>query len=326
MKKLIVLTAVAMFASTANAGKKCNASATARNGRHVTYIRTAHAAAAHPAPACATAQSDIVDTAVRAGSFKTLVAAVQAAGLVDTLKGAGPFTVFAPTDAAFAKLPKGTVESLLKPENKAKLQAVLTYHVVAGNVKAADVVKLSSATTVQGQQVNIAVKNGKVSIDNANVVKTDIETSNGVIHVIDSVLIPSDKDIVDTAVGAGSFKTLVAAVQAAGLVDTLKGEGPFTVFAPTDEAFEKLPEGTVAHLLKPENKDQLVAILTYHVVAGKVMASDVVKISSAKTVNGKSATVKVSDSGVMIDGANVVATDIETSNGVIHVIDSVILP
>ena len=140
------------------------------------------------------------------------------------------------------------------------------------------------------------------------------------------MLIPSDKDIVDTAVGAGSFKTLVAAVQAAGLVDTLKGEGPFTVFAPTDEAFEKLPEGTVAHLLKPENKDQLVAILTYHVVAGKVMASDVVKISSAKTVNGKSATVKVSDSGVMIDGANVVATDIETSNGVIHVIDSVILP
>ena len=326
MKKLIVLTAMAMLASTANAGKKCNASATARHGRHVTYIRTAHPAAAHPAPACAAAQSDIVDTAVGAGSFKTLVAAVQAAGLVDTLKGAGPFTVFAPTDAAFAKLPEGTVESLLKPENKAKLQAILTYHVVAGKVKAADVVKLSSATTVQGQQVDIAVKNGKVSVDNANVVKTDIETSNGVIHVIDSVLLPADKDIVDTAVGAGSFKTLVAAVQAAGLVDTLKEDGPFTVFAPTDEAFGKLPEGTVAHLLKPENRDQLVAILTYHVVAGKVMASDVVKISSAKTVNGKSATVKVGDAGVMIDGANLVATDIETSNGVIHVIDSVILP
>ncbi len=160
----------------------------------------------------------------------------------------------------------------------------------------------------------------------AKVVKTDIETSNGVIHVIDSVILPADKDIVDTAVGAGSFKTLVAAVKAAGLVDTLKSKGPFTVFAPTDEAFAKLPEGTVANLLKPENKDQLVAILTYHVVVGKVMASDVVKISFAKTVNGKSAAVKVSDAGVMVDNAKVVATDIETSNGVIHVIDSVILP
>jgi uncharacterized surface protein with fasciclin (FAS1) repeats len=234
--------------------------------------------------------------------------------------------VFAPTDAAFAKLPKGTVESLLKPENKAKLQAILTYHVVAGKVMASDVIKLSNAKTVQGQQVDIKVADGKVTVDGANVVKTDIETSNGVIHVIDSVILPADNDIVDTAVRAGSFKTLVAAVKAAGLVDTLKSEGPFTVFAPTDDAFAKLPKGTVANLLKPENKDQLIAILTYHVVAGKVLASDVVKISSAKTVNGKSALVKVSDAGVMIDSAKVIATDIETSNGVIHVIDSVILP
>jgi uncharacterized surface protein with fasciclin (FAS1) repeats len=274
----------------------------------------------------AVAKADIVDTAVSAGSIKTLVAAVQAAGLVDTLKGDGPFTVFAPTDDAFAKLPRGTVESLLKPENKSKLQAILTYHVVAGKVYARDVVKLSGAETVQGQQVDIAVNDGNVTVDDANVVKTDIETSNGVIHVIDTVLIPADKDIVDTAVGAGSFKTLVAAAQAAGLVDTLKSDGPFTVFAPTDDAFAKLPEGTIANLLQPENKDQLAAILAYHVVPGKVLASDVVKITSAKTVNGKSVSVKVSGSGVMIDGANVIATDIETSNGVIHVIDSVILP
>jgi uncharacterized surface protein with fasciclin (FAS1) repeats len=274
----------------------------------------------------AVAKADIVDTAVSAGSFKTLVAAVQAAGLVNTLKGDGPFTVFAPTDDAFAKLPKGTVESLLKPENKSQLQAILTYHVVAGKVYATDVVKLSGAETVQGQQVDIAVNGGNVTVDNANVVKTDIETSNGVIHVIDTVLLPADKDIVDTAVGAGSFKTLVSAVQAAGLVDTLKGDGPFTVFAPTDDAFAKLPEGTIANLLKPENKDQLAAILAYHVVPGKLLASDVVKISSAKTANGKSVSVKVNGSGVMIDGANVIATDIEASNGVIHVIDSVILP
>lgn len=134
------------------------------------------------------------------------------------------------------------------------------------------------------------------------------------------------KDIVDTAVGAGSFKTLVAAVQAAGLVETLKGQGPFTVFAPTDEAFAKLPAGTVETLLKPENKEKLVAVLTYHVVPGKVMAADVVKLTEAPTVQGSKAKVKVVDGAVMIDNAKVVKTDIETSNGVIHVIDAVILP
>jgi len=137
------------------------------------------------------AKMDIVDTAVNAGSFKTLAAALQAAGLVDTLKSKGPFTVFAPTDEAFAKLPAGTVETLLKPENKAKLVAILTYHVVPGNVKAADVVKLTSAKTVQGQAVAIDAADG-VKINNAKVVKADIETSNGVIHVIDTVLLPKE--------------------------------------------------------------------------------------------------------------------------------------
>ena len=134
------------------------------------------------------------------------------------------------------------------------------------------------------------------------------------------------KDIVDTAVEAGSFGTLAAALQAAGLVDTLKGEGPFTVFAPTDEAFAKLPEGTVEELLKPENKEKLQSILTYHVVAGKVGSGDVVKLDSAKTVNGKEAKISVSDGKVMIDSAQVIKTDIKASNGIIHVIDSVILP
>lgn len=133
-------------------------------------------------------------------------------------------------------------------------------------------------------------------------------------------------DIVDTAAGAGQFKTLAAALGAAGLVDTLKGPGPFTVFAPTDEAFAKLPAGTVESLLKPENKDKLVSILTYHVVPGRVMASDVVKLKKAKTVQGQAAAVKVMGSEVMIDNAKVVKTDIAASNGVIHVIDSVILP
>jgi uncharacterized surface protein with fasciclin (FAS1) repeats len=133
------------------------------------------------------------------------------------------------------------------------------------------------------------------------------------------------KDIVDTAVAAGSFTTLVAAVEAAGLVETLKGEGPFTVFAPTDEAFAALPEGTVETLLMPENKDQLIAVLTYHVVPGKVMSGDLTDGMMAATVQGNEITVDLTD-GVKIDGANVVTADIEATNGVIHVIDAVILP
>jgi uncharacterized surface protein with fasciclin (FAS1) repeats len=184
---------------------------------------------------------------------------------------------------------------------------------------AADVVKMKSARTVNGQMVSINVKGDTVMVDNAKVIKTDIEASNGVIHVIDTVILP--KDIVDTAVAAGVFETLVAAVKAAGLVDTLKGEGPFTVFAPIDDAFKKLPAGTVESLLKPENKDKLKAILTYHVISGKVMASDLLKMTSAKTVNGQNVAI-----GLTIDNARVVQPDIKCSNGVIHVIDNVILP
>ena len=149
--------------------------------------------AAFVAPTSVSAQSkDIVDTAVAAGSFKTLAAALKAADLVGTLKGAGPFTVFAPTDEAFAKLPAGTVESLLKPENKEKLRRILTYHVVAGNVTAADVVKLSSAKAVSGDTLSIKTSGG-VMVNASKVVKTDIKASNGVIHVIDTVLIPAEK-------------------------------------------------------------------------------------------------------------------------------------
>lgn len=137
------------------------------------------------------AKADIVDTAIAVGTFQTLVAAVQAADLVEALKGEGPFTVFAPTDEAFAALPEGTVETLLLPENKDQLVAILTYHVVPGKVKAADVVELESATTLQGQDVTITVDGDTVKINNATVVKTDIYTSNGVIHVIDAVIMPS---------------------------------------------------------------------------------------------------------------------------------------
>ncbi len=274
-------------------------------------------------------KADIIDTAVADGRFTTLAAALTAAGLLDTLKGEGPFTVFAPTDDAFAKLPAGTIDELLKPESKQALTDILLYHVVSGKVMAADVVNLTSATTVLGKDVTVKVDMGSVYINDAKVIITDIEASNGVIHVIDSVLLPSaDKaDIVDTAVADGRFKTLAAALTAAGLIDTLKGAGPFTVFAPTDEAFAKLPAGTLDELLKPENKQKLTDILLYHVVSGKVMAADVVKLTSATTVLGKDVTITVKDGKVFLnDTVQVIITDIETSNGVIHVIDAVLLP
>ena len=145
-----------------------------------------------PVRAQAASGQDIVETAVAAGSFTTLAAALQAAGLVSTLKGEGPFTVFAPTDAAFAALPAGTVENLLKPENKAQLQRILTYHVVAGKIMAADVVKLDSAKAVSGDTLQIEAGDGRVMVDNARVVTTDVAASNGVIHVIDAVMLPND--------------------------------------------------------------------------------------------------------------------------------------
>lgn len=162
-----------------------------------------------------------------------------------------------------------------------------------------------------------------------NIVRATAFLTFSVLITVFSFMPPSqgmhhEKDIVDTAADAGSFDTLVTAIKAAGLVDTLKGEGPFTVFAPTDAAFAKLPEGTVEALLK--DKDKLASILTYHVVPGKVMAEDVAGMSSAKTANGQALTVKSSDGGVTIDNAKVVKTDILCSNGVIHVIDTVVLP
>jgi transforming growth factor-beta-induced protein len=269
---------------------------------------------------------DLVTTAVEAGSFKTLATALNAAGLVETLQGKGPFTVFAPSDEAFAKLPAGTVDALLKPENKQRLIAVLTYHVVPGKVLAADVVKLNAAATVNGQRVEVKVDGDNVLVDQARVVATDIVCSNGVIHVIDQVILPSTANIPATADQAGTFKTLLAAAKAAGLVEVLSGDKPLTVFAPTDDAFAKLPAGTVESLLKPENKQKLAAILRFHVVPGRVFSNEVLSKRDLKTVHGGMLSAAMKNGAPTINGAGLVATDIDASNGVIHVIDAVLLP
>jgi len=273
-----------------------------------------------------THKADIVATAQEAGSFGTLLAAAEAAGLVGALQGEGPITVFAPTDEAFAKLGQDKINELLKPENKAMLASILTYHVVPGKQKAEHVVQASSLDTLNGQRIDITTNDEGAYVDGAKIVSTDVDASNGVIHVIDSVILPSGHDIVATAVEAGSFNTLAAALEAAGLVEALQGEGPFTVFAPTDEAFAALPAGTVENLLKPENKDQLTAVLTYHVVPGRVFSETAAAGATVETLQGQPVTTRSADGKVFVNDAQVIHADIDTSNGVIHVIDQVILP
>ena len=282
--------------------------------------------------------NSIVDIAVADGRFTTLVTAVEAAGLAETLSGEGSFTVFAPTDDAFAALPEGTLDSLLADPEGA-LTDVLLYHVVDGAVMAETVVTLESATTLQGEDVAITVADGNVFLnETTQVIITDIEASNGVIHVIDTVLLPPSMSaeeemmedapsIAEIAVEDGRFTTLVAALDAAGLVETLSGEGEFTVFAPTDDAFAALPEGTVEGLLE-DPEGALTDILLYHVVDGAVPAETVVTLESATTLNGADVTITVTEDGEVFlnDTVQVIITDIQASNGIIHVIDGVLLP
>ena len=264
---------------------------------------------------------DIVETAEANGSFSTLVTALTAADLVDTLKGTGPFTVFAPTDAAFNSLPAGLLDSLLA--NTTALTQVLTYHVVSGELMASDVTNLMSVTTLQGGSLPITTTDGQVKIGIATITQTDIKCSNGVIHVIDTVLVPNKIMNIVQSAQYYSFSTLVTALQAANLVSTLEGTGPFTVFAPTNAAFAALPEGTLDGLL--DDIPSLTAVLTYHVVPGYLLASDVLAATSLTTVQGQTLTI-TTEGGPKVNGANIIQTDIECTNGVIHAIDAVLLP
>jgi len=292
-----------------------------------TLIVAAGIATASPANTAA-ADKNIVDTAVAAGQFKTLVSLVTKAGLADTLATGGPFTVFAPTDAAFAKVPQATLDALA--QNPDLLKSVLLYHVAPGKVAAADVVKLSSAKTLEGRSVTIKVVDGAVYVDQAKVTTPDVMASNGVIHVIDSVLIPKaatappSKNIVQTAVAAGQFETLVSLVKKAGLAGALSGPGPLTVFAPTDKAFAKVPKATLAALGK--DKAKLKAVLLYNVAKGKVTSGKVVKMKSVKTIQGGSLPIMVAGGKVYVGGAQVTTPDVMASNGVIHVINKVLIP
>jgi len=266
--------------------------------------------------------NDIPRTAQCTGIHDSLVAAVIQAELLETLQGDGPFTIFAPTDQAFADAGID-LASLDTPEGKAILSDILLYHVVAGEVASSTLTDCMTATAVNGQSLAFTVGES-VMVNDATVTLPDVATSNGIIHVIDTVLTPSDapNDATRTAICTGVHTSLVTALIQAELVETLQGEGPFTIFAPTDQAF--VDAGIDLSVYdSPEGKAQLSDILLYHVHAGTVLSSDLTEGMTLPMVNGKNATISLVTG---IDGANITSADVLTSNGVIHVIDKVIIP
>merc|ERR1712166_1583091 len=257
--------------------------------------------------------------------LSTLVTALKAGELTTALSAKGPFTVFAPTNKAFAALPNGTLAHLLDPKNIKTLQSVLEYHVIANAaVRSFDLKSTQLVKTLESQDVNITKRDGSIFVNNAEVITANADTTNGVVHIIDQVLIPPS--IVGVAVTQPDLSTLVTALKAGGLVDTLSGAGPFTVFAPTNEAFAKLPPNVLQMLLEPKNTATLAKVLTYHVVAGAVLSKDLTNNEIIKTVEGEDVTAHVTAAGVKINDATVKTADVVASNGVIHIIDSVLLP
>ena len=269
----------------------------------------------------------VVDIIVNSPDHTTLEAAVIAAELADDLSGAGPFTVFAPTDAAFAALPMGTVDALLL-DPTGPLASILLYHVLGIQALSTDLSDGMMVTTLQGEEITVTINGGGVFINDAQVIVADVTASNGVVHVIDAVLLPPvmpTTTIMDVVSNSPEHTVLEAALLASGLNETLGNPGDFTLFAPTDAAFSLLPAGTVETLLADPN-GQLVDVLLYHVLGGTVLSTDLVNGMMAMTVQGSDVMVTINANGVFINDAQVIVADIMTDNGVVHVIDAVLLP
>ena len=304
--------------------------------------------AAAPAQTTATGQKNIVQTAVAAGKFKTLVSLVKKAGLAGTLSAPGNLTVFAPTDQAFANLKKRDPALYNKvATDKKLLQSVLTYHVVGKRIPAAAALaaakKGQKVKTVQGESVGLSFKSGKIVLNGAaRVVIADVKASNGVVHAINAVIVPPSlsqpaapaptQSIVQIASGNPDFSTLVSLVQKAGLVEAISAPGPFTVFAPTNEAFAKLAKAAPATYAAVLADPALLAkVLTYHVVAGDIKSAQAIAVAqqngTVKALEGEPISLSLKDGKLTLNGsATVITANILATNGVIHVIDTVIVP
>ncbi|XP_078610819.1 transforming growth factor-beta-induced protein ig-h3-like [Branchiostoma floridae x Branchiostoma japonicum] len=268
----------------------------------------------------------VVDVLEELGTETTLIALVGKAGLVSALQGKGPFTVFAPSDAAFAALPKELVKTL--ESNVTLLTQVLEFHVAPGLALSTDLKNNLLVPSLSGPKIRINIYDASeptvITAEGAPVTKPDNTARNGVVHVISQVMFPLPMGtVVDIAVGNKDFSTLVTAVSKAGLVATLSGEGPFTVFAPTNEAFAKLPAGVLDGLLK--NVTALTNVLTYHVLPGAYYQAGLRNGDMLKTVQGMDVTIKMSSDGTMVNDATI-AAQVSGTNGVIQVIDSVLIP
>jgi len=270
----------------------------------------------------------ILDIVVNSEVHTTLEAAVIAAELQGALAGPGPYTVFAPTDAAFAALPAGTLDALLA-DPTGLLTQVLLYHAVAGAALSTSLSDGQMIATLQGQDVTVTITGGNVFINDAQVIVADIIADNGVVHVIDAVLVPQSnplpETVVDIIVNSPVHTVLETAVIAAGLADDLSGTGPFTVFAPTDNAFAALPAGTLDALLA-DPTGALAQVLLYHVVAGEALSSSLTNGQTIATLQGQNVTVSITGGNVFINDAQVIMADIVADNGVVHVIDAILTP
>ena len=270
----------------------------------------------------------VLDVVVDSENHTILETAVIEAGLAETLSSNGPFTVFAPTDDAFNLLPEGSVESLLA-DTTGTLAALLTSHVSGGSTFSTSLFDGMIINTVAGTELTVSIDSNGVYIDNALVTVADLTADNGVVHVINAVLVPEPEvvsnTVVDVIVGSPDHILLASAVVAAELAETLSGDGPFTVFAPTDDAFGLLPEGSITELLA-DPTGELATILTHHVYAGNALSTDLSNGMVVPTLAGTELTVSIMGNMVQIDDANVTVANIVTDNGVVHVIDAVLVP
>merc|ERR1712048_575631 len=265
--------------------------------------------------------------ASRTKDLSTLVSALEAADLVTTLSDTGPFTVFAPTNEAFAKVPNATLTYLLG--NKTALTEVLKYHVAAGDLKSTNLKNGEQITTLEGKNVTVAITGTTVKINDATVTTANVNATNGVVHIIDAVLLPPGlvlPTIPELAEGVKDLSTLVTALGKADLVTALSASGPFTVFAPTNDAFNGLPAGVLDALLKPENKDKLVEVLKYHVASGEVLSTDLENGEQIETLEKQKVNITIDAAGVKVNTANVTMANVLATNGVVHIIDAVLLP
>jgi transforming growth factor-beta-induced protein len=287
--------------------------------------------------ACVVAKTqNIVQLAQATPDLSTLVTALTAGGLTETLSGKGPFTVFAPTNEAFAKIETKALNALL--QNKAELDKVLEYHVLAADLRMRELMAVKIVKTLEGEYVDVSDPGGVIKVNNAKVLTSDVAASNGFVHIIDTVLMtPSGpplnitKDIVHVAQGNADLSTLVAALTAGKLVATLEGKGPFTVFAPTNKAFAKIPKHTLTKLLG--NQKLLDQLLEYHVVSGdwstRAMIGEMksmYKYDFLPTLEKEDVIVRSMNNAIMVNNANVVLADVEATNGVVHVVDKVLVP